>query len=63
MLMARQAGVAMGVDEALRAKLVERTYLEQAIGSTGLLALRPLQATGHRDHWHRYLLEHAPRHD
>jgi hypothetical protein len=59
MLMARQVGMAMGVDAPLRAKLVERAYLERAIGSTGLLALRPLQMTGHRDQWHRYLLEQA----
>jgi RsiW-degrading membrane proteinase PrsW (M82 family) len=61
MLIARQAGVEMGVDAALRARLAERAYLERAIGRTGLLALRPLQMTGHRDRWHRYLLEQAPR--
>jgi RsiW-degrading membrane proteinase PrsW (M82 family) len=57
MLMARQAGVEMGVDDALRARLEERAYLERAIGPTGLLALRPLQMTSGRDRWHRYLLE------
>jgi len=56
-LMARQAGVAMGADEGLRARLAEREYLERAIGPTGLLALRPLQPAGGRDAWHRYLLE------
>ena len=59
MLMARQEGVAMGTDDALRAKLAERAYLERAIGPTGRLALRPLQTTGRRDAWHRYLLEQA----
>jgi protease PrsW len=59
MLMARHAGVEIGVDEPLRAKLVERAYLAKAIGPTGLLALRPLQMTGNRDEWHRYLLEQA----
>ena len=53
-----QQGV-IGVDEALRAKLAEREYLEDTIGTTGLLALRPLQLTSHRDRWHRYLLEQA----
>lgn len=57
MLMARQAGVTMGIDEGVRARLAERAYLERAIGPTGLLALRPLQATAGRDAWHRYLLE------
>jgi len=61
MLMARQAGVDIAVDEPFRARLVERAYLTKAIGSTGRLALRPLQATGHRDEWHRYLLEQASR--
>jgi protease PrsW len=61
MLMARQAGVAMEMDEALRAKLVERAYLERAIGPTGLLALRPLQMTSDRDRWNRYLLEQGRR--
>jgi RsiW-degrading membrane proteinase PrsW (M82 family) len=58
MQMAREAGVTIAVDEPLRAKLAECAYLEHAIGPTGLLALRPLQA-GPRAHWHRYLLEQA----
>jgi hypothetical protein len=47
------------VDEALRARLAERSYLEKAIGRTGLLALRPLQVTSDFDHWHRHLLREA----
>ena len=38
----------------IRARLAEREYLHRAIGPTGLLALRPLQVTSHRDEWHRY---------
>jgi RsiW-degrading membrane proteinase PrsW (M82 family) len=56
MLMAREAGLNVPVDDVLRAKLVERAYLEKAIGRTGLLALRPLQVTGDFDRWHRHLL-------
>ena len=56
MLMAREAGLSVPVDDALRAKLAERAYLEKAIGRTGLLALRPLQVTGDFDRWHRHLL-------
>jgi RsiW-degrading membrane proteinase PrsW (M82 family) len=59
MLMARREGVTIGVDEPLRARLVEREHLERSIGRTGLLALRPLQMTTDRDRWHRYLLEQA----
>ena len=59
MLMAREAGLEVPVDDALRARLAERAYLEKTIGRTGLMALRPLQVTGDRDQWHRYLLKHA----
>ena len=60
MLMAREAGlrVAAGSD-ARRASWTERAYLTKTIGRTGLLALRPLQVTSDRDHWHRYLLHQA----
>jgi hypothetical protein len=59
LLMAREAGLEVPVDDALRARLEERTYLEKAIGRTALIALRPLQVTGDRDQWHRYLLRQA----
>src|SRR5438067_2468612 len=51
MLMAREAGLDVEVDDALRASLKERHYLQRAIGRTGLLALRPLQVTSDRDDW------------
>ena len=59
MLMAREAGLSVPVDDALRAKLAERAYLEKTIGRTGLLALRPLQVTSDFDRWNRYLLRKA----
>lgn len=61
LLMARSAGLDVPADAQLRASLAERAYLHRAIGPTGLLALRPLQVTTHRDEWHRYLLDHARR--
>lgn len=61
MLMAREAGLDVPIDDQVRAALAERVYLQRAIGPTGLLALRPLQVTSHRDEWHRYLLRHAGR--
>ncbi len=59
MLMAREAGLEVPIDDHVRASLEERAYLHRAIGTTGLLALRPLQVTSRRDDWHRYLLRHA----
>ena len=59
MLMAREAGLEVTIDEDVRAKLAERAYLHRSIGATGLLALRPLQMTSDRDDWHRYLLREA----
>ena len=59
MLMAREAGLEVPIDDEVRAGLAERAYLQHAIGPVGLLALRPLQVTTHRDEWHRYLLRQA----
>jgi hypothetical protein len=59
MLLAREAGLEVPVDDDLRARLVERRYLERAIGRTGLLALHPLHVTSGRDDWHQYLLRYA----
>jgi protease PrsW len=59
MLMAREAGFEVPIDDQVRASLAERAYLQRTIGPTGLLALRPLQVTSRRDEWHRYLLRHA----
>ena len=56
-LLARQAGVEVPVDDDLEATLAERRYLHQTIGTLGLLALKPLQVTSHRDTWHRHVLQ------
>jgi hypothetical protein len=63
MLMAREAGVEVPVDDDLEASLAERRYLHETIGTIGLLALKPLQVTSHRDTWHRHVLQQrrAPR--
>jgi len=59
LLMAREAGLDVPPDAALRDRLAERIYLERAIGRTGLAALRPLQVTSDRDRWHQFLLLQA----
>lgn len=56
MLLAREAGLDIPVNDDLDASLRELAYLQSSIGRTGLLALRPLQVTSDRDQWHRYLL-------
>jgi RsiW-degrading membrane proteinase PrsW (M82 family) len=59
MIMARDAGVELKGDEDLEAILAEREHLHRSIGRAGLLALRPLQVTSQRDHWHRELLKQS----
>lgn len=56
LLLARKAGLDLPADEELEAALAERRYLHASIGRAGLLALKPLQVTSHRDTWHRHLL-------
>lgn len=59
MLMAREAGLEIPIDDDLHHALAEWRYLRHSIGRTGLLALEPLRVTTHRDDWHRYLLAQA----
>lgn len=56
MLMARDTGLEIPIDDQLRANLRERSYLRRAIGRTGLLALRPLHGSGAWDNWTQSLL-------
>jgi protease PrsW len=59
MLMAREAGLDVSVDQEVKRGLQELRYLRHSIGPTGLLALKPLRVTSERDDWHTYLLEQA----
>jgi protease PrsW len=61
MLMAREAGLDMTLDDELVAGLAEVRYLEKAIGPTGLMALTPLQVSSERDAWHKFLLREQRR--
>jgi RsiW-degrading membrane proteinase PrsW (M82 family) len=56
MLMAREAGLDVPMDDDLVAGLAEVRYLEKAIGPTGMMALTPLQVSSDRDAWHKFLL-------
>ena len=57
------AGLTVPVDEDLGACLAEVEYLNASIGRTGMLALKPLRVSSHRDEWHRFLLQQAGRGD
>jgi hypothetical protein len=61
MLMAREAGLELEADDDLESSLAERRHLHHSIGATGLLALKPLQVTSHRDAWRRHVLRGALR--
>lgn len=56
LLIARDAGVVMPTHPDARSAVGEIRYLRSAIGTTGLLALRPIHASSWRDDWHRYVL-------
>lgn len=60
-LIARQAGVELGVDDEIRANLKELKYLEDTIGEVGLLALMPLRRTSSQDLWQLTQLEKGGR--
>ncbi len=59
LLMARQAGLDLPVDDDLGETLAEMKFLRGSIGTTGLLALRPLQVSTHGAEFHRHVLEQA----
>lgn len=61
LLMARDAGFEMPLDDEILSRLAEVRYLEKSIGPTGLLALTPLQVSSDRDAWHKFLLNEQKR--
>jgi protease PrsW len=56
-LMMRESGFAVPVDEATKEKFAELRYLETSIGRTGRLALQPLLHMSHKDLWQLYMLK------
>ena len=59
LLLAREAGLEMGVGDDVRDRLRELRYLERSIGRTGLLAMKPIRRQDARALWQVYLLEAA----
>jgi RsiW-degrading membrane proteinase PrsW (M82 family) len=56
-LMMRENGFEVPVDEATREKFAEMTYLEKSIGPTGRRALQPMLHMSHKDLWQLYMLK------
>jgi RsiW-degrading membrane proteinase PrsW (M82 family) len=56
-LMMRENGFEVPIDEPTREKFAEMTYLEKSIGTTGRLALQPMLHMSHKDLWQLYMLK------
>jgi len=56
-LMMRESGFDVPVDQATRDTFTELRYLRKSIGPTGLLALKPMLGMSHRDLWQMYVIE------
>jgi len=55
-LMMREGGFAVTVDELTRAKFEEMRYLERSVGPTALLAIKPFLHLSRKDLWQLYML-------
>lgn len=55
-LLMRENGFDVDVDEATKAKFTEMRYLEESVGKTGLLAIQPMCHMSHKDLWQLYML-------
>ena len=55
-LMMRENGFDVPVDEPTQAKFAELSYLESSIGRTGLLAIQPMCHMSRKDLWQLYML-------
>ena len=56
LLMMRESGFNSPVGEETRAKLEELRYLENSIGATGKLAMKPFMQMSQKDLWKIYVL-------
>ncbi|HEY4137141.1 MAG TPA: PrsW family glutamic-type intramembrane protease [Casimicrobiaceae bacterium] len=57
LLMMRENGFEMAIDDETRAKVAEMRYLKQTIGKTGVLAVQPMLYGSHKDIWQLSLLD------
>ena len=56
-LLMKEAGIPVVLDDEVKEKLNELKYLEKNIGSTGMLTISPIFHTSTRDLWQLYILE------
>ena len=56
MLMMRENGFDVPIDEATKSSFEELHYLEKSIGKTGQLAIAPMLHLSHKDLWQLYIL-------
>jgi RsiW-degrading membrane proteinase PrsW (M82 family) len=57
LLMMRENGIEVPMDEDTRARFEELRYLQKSVGPTAMRALRPLLHVSPRDLWQLYMLE------
>lgn len=57
LLLMRENGFEMAIDDETRAKVAEMRYLKQTIGKTGVLAVQPMLYGSHKDIWQLSLLD------
>jgi hypothetical protein len=55
-LMMRESGFEVPLDDGTREKFDEMQYLEKSIGRTGLLAIQPVLRMSHKELWQLYML-------
>jgi hypothetical protein len=55
-LLMRENGFEVPIDQVTRDKFTEMRYLEGSIGRTGLLAIQPMLHMSHKDLWQLYML-------
>ena len=55
-LMMRETGFTVVIDEPTREKFTELRYLEKSIGKTGRLAIQPMLHMSHKDLWQLYMI-------
>jgi hypothetical protein len=57
MLLMRENGFDVAVDDETRSKLAEMRYLKSSVGKTGMLAMQPMLYGTHKDLWQLNLLD------
>jgi len=55
-LMMRESGFEVAIDEPTREKFAELRYLEKSIGKTGRLAIQPMLHMSHKELWQLYMI-------